>query len=128
MGLQEVGDPAPARGRRHRQDDKVAAEVDVCDVESGPVAAQPLPETGCDHTRETSSGQKGLGSKQLDRHAVQLGGHVPVAPGGANDSHVVAAADQLRALVERHPRRAAVRPIRAEQRHHLQYAHVITSG
>ena len=55
--------------------------MDVHDVEPCPVAAQPPREMGGTDTRVPSAGDKGPGSKQLDRHPVELGRHVPVAAG-----------------------------------------------
>ena len=80
---------------------------------------------GCAHAGETGSRNQGSSGKQPDRHPVQLGGQDPITAGGGRDRHVVAPADQFRALIQRHACRAPVGPVGAEERHDLQDAHQI---
>jgi hypothetical protein len=56
VGLQHVRDSVSPRGERHRENDEVAAEVNMNDLEIGPIPAEPSAESGCTQAGETGSG------------------------------------------------------------------------
>src|SRR5271166_1441689 len=89
------------------------------------VSAEPPAQRGRTHAGETASRKQGPGGEQPDRHAAQLGGRDPITAGGGRNRYVVASADQFCALIQRHAGWPSIRPVGAEERNDLQYAHQI---
>jgi hypothetical protein len=71
MRLQYVGHPPSSRNCSHRQNDEIAAEMDVHDIEAAGTVVKPFVEPRSAHARATEAGKHGSSREQSNRNPVQ---------------------------------------------------------
>ncbi len=124
VGLHRKGDFVTPRAHRDGKNHEVAAEMDVDEVEPGPIPVEPPLQAGRADTCEPCSRNEGPGGgEELYGNTVHTVRRHPEAAGAGGDGHLVTAIDQRRTLVECDPSRSSVCAVGTEKGDHVEDTH-----